>query len=417
MRSAIFLAVCSTLPAISHAFSSIQRRVDSTLANVTPPSDDPWYTAPAGYVNATPGAVLRVRPAPGNLTVTTGNASAVYNILYRTTDSRYNASWAVTTLFVPESPVTSNATGSNILLSYQIPYDSADVDAGPSYALYANPESDIELALSNGWYVNVPDFEGPLASFTAGVESGHATLDSVRAVLNSGHGLCSKTKYALWGYSGGALASEWAAELQVQYAPELQFAGAALGGLTPNITNVLLAVNGGAAAGLGPEGILGLASQYPELESFLKQSIKTSGPYNATTFFNAANQTLDEALVTFFNQQIIDYFTDGAEIFGNPAVQDPIYRDGLMGYHGVPQMPLFAYKAIQDEISPIADTDELVSKYCNVGASIWYQRNTVGNHEIEQVNSDAAAFEWLAAALTGDVQTGCKVENVTRSAS
>lgn len=36
-----------------------------------------------------------------------------------------------------------------------------------------------------------------------------------------------------------------------------------------------------------------------------------------------------------------------------------------MGYHGVPQMPIFAYKAIGDEVSVIADTDDLVDKYCN----------------------------------------------------
>jgi hypothetical protein len=49
----------------------------------------------------------------------------------------------------------------------------------------------------------------------------------------------------MWGYSGGSLATEWAAELQPTYAPELNFAGAALGGLVPNITSVLKTINGG----------------------------------------------------------------------------------------------------------------------------------------------------------------------------
>ena len=94
--------------------------------------------------------------------------------------------------------------------------------------------------------MNVLDYEGPLASYTAGVQSGHATIDSVRAVLNSGFSLArNETKYVLWGYSGGALTSEWAMELQVQYAPELNFASAALGGLTPNVTSVLKHTNGG----------------------------------------------------------------------------------------------------------------------------------------------------------------------------
>lgn len=66
--------------------------------------------------------------------------------------------------------------------------------------------------------MNVPDYEGPLASFTAGVLSGHSTIDSIRAAFNAKHilGLEQDARYAMWGYSGGALASEWAAELQVQ---------------------------------------------------------------------------------------------------------------------------------------------------------------------------------------------------------
>lgn len=82
--------------------------------------------------------------------------------------------------------------------------------------------------------------------------SGHATLDAVRATLSLKDDILlpNNTQYAMWGYSGGALASEWAAELQVQYAPEMNFAGAALGGLTPNISTVLTTINKNYAAGL-----------------------------------------------------------------------------------------------------------------------------------------------------------------------
>src|SRR6478609_5117157 len=105
-----------------------------------PPSEDPWYTAPEGYENKEPGTVLRLRPAPGNLTRITGNSSATYNILYRTTDSQYKPTWAVTTLFVPKLGANSTAAtlfSQSALLSYQVPYDSADVDASPSYAVYS----------------------------------------------------------------------------------------------------------------------------------------------------------------------------------------------------------------------------------------------------------------------------------------
>lgn len=413
-----------------------------------PPSKDPWYTAPANFESAAPGAVLRVRAAPGNLTASIANASAAYHILYRTTNSRYLPDWAVTTLFVPENPAvdsSSNATtpgGATALLSYQIPYDSAAVDASPSYALYAEGASgtdDIAASLGYGWYVSVPDYEGPLAScklhllhsravnissnpltrikVTAGVQSGHATIDAVRAVMSSGFGLADSpdVRYAMWGYSGGALASEWAAELQVQYAPELNFAGAALGGLTPNITTVMEACSGQVCAGLSPPGIIGLASQFPEVLEYIKSQLKTEGPRNATSFLSVQTLALAQTSMLFAFQNINDYFVNGAAIFESPLVAKIMNSDGRMGYHGVPQMPLFVYKAVRDEISPVKDTDDLVNKYCQVGATIEYERNTVGGHSAGAVNGEASAFQFLAQVLGGTYEPpeqGCSVKDV-----
>lgn len=382
-----------------------------------PPSQDPWYSAPEGFKEADPGAILRVRPAPGNLTVVVGNASAAYNILYRTTDSQYKPSWAVTTLLVP--PVAASAAiNQSVLLSYQIAYDSFDVNASPSYALYSSPPSDIILALQRGWFVNVPDYEGPNASFTAGVQSGHATLDSVRSVLASGFGLNEDAQYALWGYSGGALASEWAAELQMQYAPELNIAGLAVGGLTPNVTSVMDTVTSTISAGLIPAAALGLSSQHPETYEFILSQLKTTGPYNRTGFLAAKDLTLSEAEVFYAFQNIFDYFVNGSATFQAEVVQKALNQDGYMGYHGFPQMPVLAYKAIHDEISPIQDTDRVIKRYCGLGLNILYERNTIGGHSAEQVNGNARAWNWLTSIFDGTYAQqykteGCTIRNVT----
>jgi hypothetical protein len=86
-----------------------------------PPSKDPFYKAPNGFEKAAPGAVLRSRKAIGLPALVT-NCSDAYNVLYRTTDSNYNPSWAVTTLLVPKAqsgyPTTKPGSA---LLSYQIP--------------------------------------------------------------------------------------------------------------------------------------------------------------------------------------------------------------------------------------------------------------------------------------------------------
>jgi hypothetical protein len=228
-----FTQLCSLFSTIGILVSAAP--TTQSIATPLPPSQDPWYEPPKDYETKAPGTILRARKAPGLASNQFGNASEAYSILFRSTDARNRPSYGWTTLLKPKGE------GCNTLLSYQIPYNTADVDAGPSQLLYTSPEeqgliySDIQTALSQKWWVNVPDFEGPLASFGLGVQEGHATLDSVRAALEFTE-LGVDANYALWGYSGGSLASEWAAELQGTYAPELQFAGAALGGeLTQHI--------------------------------------------------------------------------------------------------------------------------------------------------------------------------------------
>ncbi|KAK3725429.1 hypothetical protein LTR37_000399 [Vermiconidia calcicola] len=396
--------------------SLVSNRDDNSccISAPLPPTEDPWYTAPPDYELASPGDVLRIRPAPGNLTTIFSNSSAAYNILFRSTNTHYQPSWAVTTLFVPRG------TNGNALVSYQIPYNTVDLDGSPSYLLYApvSPmvaivNTDIDTALSYGWYVNVPDFEGPLASFTAGVQSGHAVLDSVRAVLNTRFGLSDTARYAMWGYSGGSLASEWAAELQVQYAPELSFAGAALGGVLSNMSSIIPAINGTMWAGLFPEALLGMTSQYPEAREYLLSQLKPSGPYNRTALLAAADLTITEAFAVYAGQDIYQYLRDGPEFFHAPVIQDVLHREGYMGYHGVPEMPLFIYKAVADEITSIEDTDRMVQRYCEVGANIVYERNTVGGHLAELTNGDRRAFEWLGQVLGGTYEhEGCTIRNV-----
>jgi hypothetical protein len=423
------LALLSLWLGVAAAIPSSQIYKRSVSSQPLPPSQDPWYSAPDGYEDEEPGTVLRLRPAPGNLTAIVGNSSAIYNILYRTTDSQYKATWAVTTLYIPKLGANSTAArafNQSALISYQAPYDSADVDSSPSYTAYSSGGTDLfNLALGLGVFINVPDYEGPLASFTAGVISGHATLDSIRAVLSLGLGLdTNSSRVALWGYSGGALASEWASELAVQYAPDLQetVVGAAIGGITPNITAVVESVSGKDAAGLAPSGILGITSQYPEVKEYVISKLKTDGPQNKTGFLAAENFTVEQAGVAYDGVNIYDFFEDGMDLFRDPKVLKVINRDGIMGYHGVPQWPIFAYQAVNDEISPIANTDKLIERYCAVGANILYQRNSVGTHAQEFVLSAAPAIQWLVAVLTGQYASvykteGCTIQNVTRNST
>lgn len=238
------------------------------------------------------------------------------------------------------------------------------------------------------------------------------TLDALRAVLSRKNPIKipKNIRYALWGYSGGAYASEWAAELQVQYAPELNIAGAALGGLTPNVSEVLYQLSGTSNAGIDVSGILGLATQWPDASAAIQADLKSPDEdpvYNSVNFNKAKHESTEPS---YSNDDISKFFRHGFDVFYSPCVQEAINRDGVMGYHGTPQMPLFIYKAIGDEFSAVEDTDALVARYCGNGATIDYQRNTIGNHEAEYVHGDARAFEFLTSVLEGNyTATGCKV--------
>ncbi|MEV6899429.1 lipase family protein [Amycolatopsis sp. NPDC051372] len=75
------------------------------------------------------------------------------------------------------------------------------------------------------------------------------------------------TPTGLIGYSGGALASEWANELQPRYAPELKFAGVAAGGVPADLDYIARRIDGGPFAGIYVGAAVGLARAYPGIDT------------------------------------------------------------------------------------------------------------------------------------------------------
>lgn len=130
------------------------------------------------------------------------------------------------------------------VVAYQSFYDSLNPADSPSRALVGGTTlggliPSIEHAflldeLSRGRTVVVADTEGERADLIAAPEYGKHTLNGLRAALSSPlTGLGSGARIALLGYSGGALATEWAAELAPSYAPDIdaRLVGAAMGGV------------------------------------------------------------------------------------------------------------------------------------------------------------------------------------------
>ncbi|KAK4446911.1 lipase [Podospora aff. communis PSN243] len=219
----------------------------------------------------------------------------------------------------------------------------------------------------------------------------------------------------MWGYSGGAIATVFAAELATQYATELSFAGAAIGGVVPNMTVVIHNINSSPFTGNIPAGLVGVTNQYEDASAFLLSSLKESGPYNRTGFFKVKEYTILESWAAFAGQDIFEYFVNGIGVMYAPVMLKVLRSNTVMGYHGTPQMPMFVHQGVRDKFSDISLTDALVERYCGIGVRVRYERNSVGGHIAEITNGPPRVQAWLAGVLegTGEVEEGCDVRNVT----
>jgi hypothetical protein len=237
-----------------------------------PPSQDPFYK----YEGKTPlkhialGTVLKTRTESVHIEGIEVPITAV-QLLYRSTSELRKPTVNVTSVLLP--PVKALTP---TVLSYQSFYDSLNTEDDPSYAISGGDPTGGEIpqvesvlispALLAGETVVIPDTEGEEADFSAGPVYGYNTLDSLRAALSSpATGLTSTTKIGLAGYSGGAIATEWAAQEAPTYAPAIDanIVGASMGGVLVDPAHNLKYVEGSSSwASIIPMSLDGLSRAF-----------------------------------------------------------------------------------------------------------------------------------------------------------
>lgn len=243
----------------------------SSPAQAAETSPDPFFTYSGArpLVDFAPGAVLKKRTLPYSV-AGLDTPLEVVQIVFRSTDQRGRATAAVTSVIKPVAGTTSK------VISYQSFYDSLNPEDGPSRAIAggtmpggmgAHLETGmVSSFLLQGYAIVVPDTEGPRADFAAGPEYGMVTLDSLRAVLRaSGTGIAPDARFGLIGYSGGAIATNWASVLAPAYAPGInrRLVGAAEGGVLVRPHANLEYVEGSLVwAGVMPMAIVGVSRSF-----------------------------------------------------------------------------------------------------------------------------------------------------------
>jgi pimeloyl-ACP methyl ester carboxylesterase len=275
----------------------------------------------------------------------------------------------------------------------------------------------LQAYVLDGNIVSSPDYEGPDAAFGAGRLAGMGVLDSMRAVANFKDtlGLNDKPAVVGYGYSGGAIATGWAAQLQPTYAPEIAIKGWASGGTPANLTGTARFVDGTLFSGFLPQALAGLdapTAYEAQLSPIYDEYLTTDGQLNLA----AAEQICSIQNIPLFAFQQVQspkFQTLGDRLFYEPTVRR-VLDDNLMGQSQkeTPKVPVYLFHAPDDEIIPYANATTLREEWCGYGASVEFVTVANGGHATTEVLGFPGAFNFVKAAFAGTAATGCSQKTI-----
>lgn len=397
----------------------------------TPNTTDPFYTPPADYEATEPGTILRSRPIQASYFQAVPLPVQAWQLLYRTTAADGSPYAAVTTILKP-----AGAAQPSTLLSFHNMTDAIAPHCAPSQALQqgqvpwfdfsqpgpiqlttmANDTPLVVAALTRGWAVSVPDFGGIDNHFGTPREPGYAVLDGIRAAEGfEPVGLSGPdTRALMWGYSGGAIASGWAAQEQPHYAPELSIVGVAMGGPVGDPRASVLAANGKPLlGGLIPVMFIGIVQDSPEFAAALNQYLIPEGQRKLA---DSKGNCTPQNLASNYGFDVNSFLTVPLEqVLADPVISARL--DAMTLGRSPSTAPLYIYNALDDEGSTITAVDALVASYCDNGTSVTYRRESlpmpVSGHTVEWFLGAPGALAWMQRqAENPAASTGCDIQTV-----
>ncbi|MFC9786566.1 lipase family protein [Rhodococcus sp. NPDC127528] len=401
------------------------------VAGADPNVSDPFYAPPAGYQSTAPGTILKTRPIDASFFQAIPMQVDGWQLLYRTTRADGSPYSAVTTVLRSRHTPRPGA-----ILSFQNMTDAVAPHCMPSQALQqgAVPWIDparpapitlstmaaetpmIAAALARGWAVSVPDYGGVDNHFLTPREPGFVALDGIRAAEGfDPAGLSGPaTRAMLWGYSGGGIATGWAAQEHPRYAPELNIVGAALGAPVGDFKAGLRAANGKPIDGaLLPVALMGVVQNSPDFAAALDRYLTPAGQASVR---DAMARCTPQNLLSNFGFDANRHLTAPLDtVFADPVISATIEAAELG--HAAPTAPMYVYNAIGDDISTIDGVSALVTSYCQAGAPVTFRKEQlpmpVSAHTVEWGLGAPGALAWLGhrADDTATPQ-GCDIQAV-----
>ncbi len=360
--------------------------------DVVRPRDDAFYAqVPTTGRHGTP---LDVRRAvlPGRRPF----LHAAWNVRFASTDAADAELAGVATVIRP----SWNRRGAQPIVSFQPAINSLSDRGAPSYRLRLGNFIDLPFVgrlLRRGWGVIITDYAGPRWSYGIGELSGRLVLDGIDAALDADLGLDRSAPLGLWGYSGGAAASLWAAELAATYTPGLRLSAVAAGGTPVNLRSVLEAADGGMYSGMAIAALIGLCREHPQVD--LEASLSTEGRHVYTAL---QDTTTDEAAAAFPFASISDLI-EGGSLDAVPGL-GPVL-DGLLDERRTPQGALYLYHPIRDQLCPLELAACLAGHYRRQGKSVEFAPIPAVDHMLGIPAGAPGAVRFLSTHLEPNVRS------------
>jgi triacylglycerol lipase len=227
-------------------------------------------------------------------------------------------------------------------------------------------------------------------------EAGFRVLDGLRAAVNYAElRLSPNAPMAVWGYSGGGLASGWAAEAAANYAPELDIVGAVLGSPVVDPESVARRLNASPWAGLAALMIASLVHVFPEAKKVVDEHATDEGK---ALLAEIEGLSTGGAIRRFRNADIADYVdVSFEELFALTELRH-VFEVTRLGQK-VPSMPLLLIQGVHDRIVDVADVDKLVQTYTEGGAAVSYHRDPLADHLLLYPFGVPMSLWWLGDRL------------------
>ncbi|WUD63230.1 lipase family protein [Nocardia sp. NBC_00511] len=362
------------------------------------PDPDPFYSAPADIADHQPGDVLAVRAMPA---LPDFPDTDVELIQFRSNDSTGHPIAATTTVLSPR-----NRGADAPLLSLQQIINGLGAQCAVSRVLYtSDPNLQIREApawnvlLQRGWTIALPDHLGPRFAYGAAKLGGQITLDGVRAVQRIPDLKVQHSPVAMAGYSGGGMATAWAAALAPVYAPDLRIAGAAMGGVPMNLVDMLetLGMNRHPAFGLALAAGLGLEREYPDRFPISAQ-LNDRGLALRDKLLNSCT---NDILAAGAGEGALDV-AKTTVMTDDPVARGVVEENSLELYPGVPNMPVFEWHSPIDGLVPVDAIVNTIHRYCAAGARVDSEQMPVPDHLTAAVLGLPDVLAWLDARMRGE---------------